>query len=92
MRGGKAAAKALSKEGVQYLFTVPVIEYGPFYAGCIDEGIQLISMRHEQAVAYAADAWGRITHQPGVCLGIGGCGSANMASAIIGASPCRDNP
>ena len=86
MRGGKAAAKALSKEGVQYLFTVPVIEYGPFYAGCIDEGIQLISMRHEQAVAYAADAWGRITHQPGVCLGIGGCGSANMASAIIGAS------
>ena len=85
LRAGKALAKVLKNEGVKYVFTVAVSNYLPFYGGCIDEGIEIINVRHEQAAAYAADAWGRITRTPGVCLGIGGCGTTNMTTALVGA-------
>lgn len=83
--GGEAVAKVLKGEGVKYLFTLCVRDYAPLYLECIKEGIDVISTRHEQAAAYAADAWGRITRDPGVCLAIGGCGNTNMATALIGA-------
>ena len=31
----------------------------PLYDGCIDEGIKIVDVRHEQAAVHAADAWAR---------------------------------
>jgi acetolactate synthase-1/2/3 large subunit len=33
-----------------------------------DEDFRIIDTRHEQAAVHMADAWGRITEQPGVCM------------------------
>ena len=36
------------------------------YDGCLDHGIRVVDVRHEQSAAHAADAWARVTGQPGV--------------------------
>jgi len=35
---------------------------------CLDEGIAVIDVRHEQSAAHAADGWARVTGQPGVAI------------------------
>jgi acetolactate synthase-1/2/3 large subunit len=39
-------------------------------------------MRHEQATAYAADAWARSTRTPGVCCVTAGCGLTNAVTGL----------
>jgi len=52
------------------------------YEGLIEEGIEIISMRHEQAAGNAADGWGRVTRTPGVCLVTAGPGIVNLVPAL----------
>lgn len=85
MTGGEALASVLKAEGTKYLFSLVVAGWNPLLAACIDEGIEIINVRHEQAAAYAADAWGRITRKPGVSIALGGPGTTNMATALVGA-------
>lgn len=42
----------------------------------------IISMHHEQATAFAADAYGRITGKPGVALATSGPGATNLLTGI----------
>jgi acetolactate synthase-1/2/3 large subunit len=44
--------------------------------------IQLVSMHHEQAAAFAADAVGRLTGIPGVAMGTSGPGATNLITGI----------
>jgi acetolactate synthase I/II/III large subunit len=44
--------------------------------------ISLISVHHEQAAAFAADATGRITGIPGVAMGTSGPGATNLLTGI----------
>jgi acetolactate synthase-1/2/3 large subunit len=39
-------------------------------------------MRHEQATAYAADGYARVTGQPGVCCVTAGCGLTNAVTGL----------
>jgi acetolactate synthase-1/2/3 large subunit len=39
-------------------------------------------MRHEQATAYAADAWARTAGKPGVCCVTAGCGLTNAVTGL----------
>ena len=52
--------------------------------GKIDDGheIKLIHMRHEQATAYAADAYARMTGEAGVCMVTAGCGLTNAVTGL----------
>ena len=43
-------------------------------------------MRHEQATAYAADAYARVTGEPGVCCVTAGCGLTNAVTGLCGAA------
>ena len=52
--GGHLFAKALKKEGVEYVFTLNGGHIYNLYEGCADEGIELIDFRHEQVAAHAA--------------------------------------
>lgn len=45
-------------------------------------GIHTVSMRHEQAAAFAADAMGRMTGVPGVALATSGPGATNLLTGI----------
>jgi acetolactate synthase-1/2/3 large subunit len=44
--------------------------------------IELVSVRHEQAAAFAADAEGRITRVPGVAMATSGPGATNLLTGI----------
>lgn len=54
----------------------------PVYDACIDSGIQLYHVRQEAAAVHMADAWGRLTGQPGIALVTAGPGFANALSAL----------
>ncbi len=59
--GGQIVAKMLKQEGIRHIFTISGGHIIDIYNGCIDEGIEIIDVRHEQVAAHAADAYARIT-------------------------------
>ena len=93
LHGGKIAAKALKEAGVEVIFTLSGGHIMPIYDGCIDEGIRVIDVRHEQAAVHAADSWARcnpgkigvaaITAGPGVTDGVTGIANAWRANSPI---------
>ena len=58
---GQIVAKMLKQEGIRHIFTISGGHIVDIYNGCIDEGIEIIDVRHEQVAAHAADAYARIT-------------------------------
>ncbi len=52
VRGSTLVGRALKNEGVRSIFTLSG-ELSEIYDTCVDEGIELVDMRHEQAVALA---------------------------------------
>ncbi|MFX1563198.1 MAG: thiamine pyrophosphate-binding protein [Promethearchaeota archaeon] len=83
MNGAKAIAKVLKAERVKHVFSLPSGEILPIYDELANEGINIITMRHEQAVGNAADGWARVTRSPGVCIVPIGPGLVNLIPAII---------
>ena len=55
LHGGRIVAQALQKEGVQALFTLCGGHIQAIYDGCLDEGIRVVDVRHEQTAGHAAD-------------------------------------
>lgn len=45
-------------------------------------GIEIVSVYHEQAAAFAADAVGRLSGRPGVALGTSGPGAINLLTGV----------
>lgn len=64
--GGHLVAKALKAEGIDTIFTLCGGHIIGIYDGCVDEGISVVDVRHEQVAAHAADGDARVT---GVMLG-----------------------
>ncbi len=93
VHGGKLAARALKEAGVEVVFTLSGGHIMPIYDGCIDEGIRVVDVRHEQAAVHAADSWARcrpgsigvaaITAGPGVTDGVTGIANAWRANSPI---------
>jgi len=93
VHGGKVLARALKNAGVEVVFTLSGGHIMPLYDGCIDEGIKIVDVRHEQAAVHAADAWARcnpgrigvaaITAGPGVTDGVTGVANAWRANSPI---------
>ncbi|MEM9133057.1 MAG: thiamine pyrophosphate-binding protein [Actinomycetota bacterium] len=91
--GGRLAAKALKAAGVECVFTLSGGHVMGIYDGCIDEGIKVVDVRHEQAAVHAADAWARLnpgqvgvailTAGPGVTDGVTGVANAWRANSPI---------
>ena len=52
----------------------------------LDAGITLIHTRHEAAAVHMADAWARLTGEPGIALVTGGPGHANAMGALYTAA------
>ena len=91
--GGKLAARALKLAGVDCVFTLSGGHIMPIYDGCLDEGIRIIDVRHEQAAAHAADAWSRVNPgKIGVALVTAGPGVTDAVTGVANAwranSPC----
>src|SRR6266478_7478162 len=80
--GGELVSRVLESQNVKYLFAINGGHTFPILATLRAHGIKLIHMRHEQACAYAADAYARTTAQPGVCSVTAGCGLTNAVTGL----------
>src|ERR1700704_3936742 len=80
--GGHLVAKALKSEGVDTIFTLCGGHIIDIYDGCIDEGIRIVDVRHEQVAAHAADGYARQTGKLGVVVTTAGPGCTNAVTGI----------
>ncbi len=80
--GGALVGRVLRERGVQYLFAINGGHTWPILTALRDNGVKLIHMRHEQACAYAADAYARATGAVGVCCVTAGCGLTNAITGL----------
>jgi acetolactate synthase-1/2/3 large subunit len=80
--GGRLAAKALRARGVEAVFTLSGGHLFSFYDGCVNEGIRLIDVRHEQSAVFAAEAWSKVSRRTGVAAVTAGPGVTNAVSAL----------
>ncbi|MDH3637758.1 MAG: thiamine pyrophosphate-binding protein [Gammaproteobacteria bacterium] len=80
--GGHLVAKGLKNEGVDTIFTLCGGHIIDIYDGCIDEGIRIIDVRHEQVAAHAADGYARQTGRLGCVVTTAGPGCTNAMTGI----------
>ncbi len=66
--GSHLVCKALKLEGVKNIFALAGDHILPILDVMADQDFRIIDTRHEQAAVHMADAWGRMTEQPGVCM------------------------
>src|SRR6186713_3119759 len=82
LHGGRLIARRLKAHGVTKLFTLSGGHLFSLYDGCRAEGIDIVDVRHEQAAAFAAEGWAKVTREPGVCALTAGPGVTNGMSAL----------
>ncbi len=83
--GGRLVAKALKSRGVSHLFTLSGGHLFSIYDGCLEEGIEIVDVRHEQSAVFAAEGFAKATRRVGVAALTAGPGVTNGISAIAGA-------
>jgi acetolactate synthase-1/2/3 large subunit len=76
----------MANAGVRRIFTLSGNHIMPIFDAVYDAGIGLIHTRHEAAAVHMADAWARLTGEPGVALVTGGPGHANALGALYTAA------
>jgi acetolactate synthase I/II/III large subunit len=91
MKGSDLLVAALENEGVERIFAVPGEENLDVVESLRNSKIELIITRHEQAAAFMAATYGRLTGKAGVCLSTLGPGALNFSTgaayALLGAMP-----
>jgi len=80
--GGHLVARALKNEGVDTIFTLCGGHIIDIYDGCLDEGIRIVDVRHEQVAAHAADGYARQTGRLGCVVTTAGPGCTNAVTGI----------
>src|SRR5436190_17002066 len=83
--GGHLVARALKAEGIEAIFTLTGGHIMDIYDGCIDAGIRIVDVRHEQSAGHAADAWTRLTGVPGCAVVTAGPGVTDVVTAVANA-------
>ena len=83
--GGQLAAEALIARGVKYIFTLSGGHITPIYQYLENSSITLFDTRHEQAALFMAEAWGKMTREPGVAMVTAGPGFTNALTGVASA-------
>lgn len=89
MKASDLFVKCLEEEGVTRIFGVPGEENADFMISLETSSIEFVLCRHEQGAAFMAEAYGRITGQPGICLGTLGPGATNLITGVADANMDR---
>src|ERR1700740_2897152 len=91
VKGSDLLVAALENEGVDRIFGIPGEENLDVVESIRNSSIQLVITRHEQAAAFMAATYGRLTGKPGVCIATLGPGALNFSTgaayALLGAMP-----
>jgi acetolactate synthase-1/2/3 large subunit len=89
--GAQLLVETAAALGLDTLFTLVGDHLNEVLAEAARQGLRVIDMRHEAAVAHAADAWARIHRKPALSLVTGGPGHTNsltgLATAQLAGSP-----
>src|SRR5881409_1119064 len=86
MKASDLIVQCLEHEEVRYVFGLPGEEILDILDSFLESRIAFIPTRHEQGAAFMADAYGRLTGRPGVCLSTLGPGATNLATGIADAN------
>jgi acetolactate synthase-1/2/3 large subunit len=83
MKASDFIATFLERKGVKHVFELS----GGMITHMLDSlhqktSINIITVHHEQAAAFAADAYGRVTGIPGVAMATSGPGATNLLTGI----------
>ena len=80
--GGQVLVDQLELNGIDLAFCLPGESFLPVLDALFDSPIRLVSCRHEQGAANAAEAYGKLTGRPGVCLVTRGPGATQAAVGV----------
>lgn len=89
MKASDLLVACLEREGVTHIFGVPGEENADFMMSLAGSSIRFILTRHEQGAAFMAEAYGRLTGNPAVCLGTLGPGATNLITGVADANMDR---
>ena len=84
-RASDLLVACLEAEGVEFVFGVPGEETVDLNESLSRSSVRFVPVRHEQAGAYMAGAYGRLTGRAGVCLGTLGPGATNLVTGVADA-------
>ncbi len=83
--GSEILLESLRRQRVEVVFGLPGGAVLPLYDALYSAGIRHLLVRHEQAAAFAADGFARVTGKPGVCLVTSGPGATNLMTGLTSA-------
>jgi acetolactate synthase-1/2/3 large subunit len=90
-KGSHLLVAALENEGVERIYGIPGEENLDVVDAIRSSSLELVLTRHEQAAAFMAATYGRLTGRPGVCITTLGPGALNLttgaAYSLLGAMP-----
>lgn len=89
MKASDLFIRSLEAEGVEYIFGIPGEETSDLIMSLLDSKIKFVLVRHEQAAAFMADIYGRLTQKVGVCLSTLGPGATNLTTGVANANMDR---
>ncbi|MEO1067065.1 MAG: thiamine pyrophosphate-binding protein, partial [Pseudomonadota bacterium] len=80
--GGKLIVECLEAQGVDRVFCVPGESYLAVLDALFDSDIDVVNARHEGGAAMMAEADGKMTGRPGICMVTRGPGATNAACGV----------
>ena len=87
--GGEVVARALAAQEISTIYTLCGGHIAPIYDGCLNNGIDIIDFRHEQAATHAADAHARLTRNIGAAVVTAGPGVTDAVTGVANAYQAR---
>src|SRR6266705_3166232 len=83
VRAAEALVDILEREGVSVIFGIPGGPLLPLYDELVNHPtIRLVLVKHEEAAAYSAFAYARVTGKLGVCIATLGPGATNLLAGL----------
>jgi acetolactate synthase-1/2/3 large subunit len=83
--GNELLVRELLRQGADTGFFLMGGPMTPVESLCIEAGIRMIDVRHEQAAALMAQAYGRLRGKPAFCMACSGPGTINLATGLANA-------
>ncbi len=92
MTGGEALIESIIAQGVHQIFGLPGVQLdGAFDAlHARTDRVKVLHTRHEQAAAYMAMGYARVTNDVGSCFVVPGPGLLNATAALSTGYACND--
>jgi acetolactate synthase I/II/III large subunit len=82
---GEQAVAAIMAHGTDTMFTLNGGHIWPLYDAARNQGMRVVDTRHEQTATFAAEAYAKLTRQPGFAALTAGPGITNGVSAVTSA-------